>query len=164
MSILECETDYDIRDALQRLPKGLEETFIRSLRRIDERPEPSRIRLQRILRLVVCYKHIEIDYLTRLLNIAEMGADWDPNKTINDPLKLISGCGHLISTTRSTGRPSVTLTHLTVQKFLTSDPHSLNPTITILPQYHCYPLQDAFMEIARIFLKKHQMWGCPYLP
>ncbi|EDR04706.1 uncharacterized protein LACBIDRAFT_330290 [Laccaria bicolor S238N-H82] len=98
----------------------------------------------------------------QLLNIAEMGDDWDPDKTINDPSKLISGCGHLLSTTISGGNQFVALTHQTVQQFLTSDPNSLDTTT--LPQYHCYPLCDAFMESARIFLKRHQIRGCPYLP
>ena len=155
-----CVTDDDIRDALVNVPPGLEETFIRILTKIDKSPKPLRTHLRRVLRLVVCYEHIGIDHLTRLLNIAEMGADWDPNKIINDPLKLISGCGHLITITPSEGKPFVTFIHLAVKDFLTSDPHSFDDT---LPHYHCYPLRDALMETARIFLKKRQMRGCPYL-
>ena len=156
-----CVTDNDIRDALRSLPEGLEETYIRILKQIHKHPKSLRTRLRRVLRLVVCYEHIDIDHLTRLLDIAEMGADWDPNEIINDPFKLISGCGHLINITLSQqGKPSVTLTHLTVQHFLTSDPRSFDFT---LPQYHCYPLRDAFMKTASIFLKKRQMRGCPYL-
>ena len=154
-----CVTDNDIRDALRSLPEGLEETYIRILKQIHKHPKSLRTRIRRVLRLVVCYEHIEIDDLTRLLDIAEMGADWDPDKIINDPLKLISGCGHLVSITLSEGKPSVTLTHLTVYDFLTNDPHSFDST---LPQYHCYPLHDAVMETAGIFLKKHEMRGCPY--
>ena len=160
-NILEgCVTDNDIRNALRSLPEGLEETFIRILTQIDKRPKLLRTRLQRVLRLVVCFECIEIDSLIQLLDIAEMGDNWDPNKTINDPFNLISGCGHLISATVSTGSLFVTLTHLTVQQFLTCDPHSFDPTT--LSQYHCYPLRDAFMETASIFLKKRQMRGCPY--
>ena len=154
-----CVTDNDIQNALQSLPEGLEETFIRILTQIDKRPKLLRTRLQRVLRLVICFEYIEFDSLIRLLNIAEMGDNWDPNKTINDPFNLISGCGQLISTTFSTGRRFVTLTHLTVQQFLTSDPHSFDSTT--LPQYHFYPLRDALMETAQIFRKTYQIRGCP---
>ena len=159
-NILEgCVTDNDIRNALRSLPEGLEETFIRVLTQIDKRPKLLRTRLRRVLRLVVCFEYIEFDSLIRLLDVAEMGDNWDPNKTINDPFNLISGCGHLISTTRFTGSLLVTLTHLTVRQFLTSDPHSFDPTT--LSQYHCYPLRDAFMETAQIVRKRYQIRGCP---
>ena len=66
---------------------------------------------------------------------------------------------YIISTTLSAGNPFVTLTHLTVQQFLTSDPHSFHPTT--LSHYHCYPLRDAFMKTAQIFRKTCQIRGCP---
>ena len=156
---MKCSTNRDILTALKTLPEGLQQTFIRSLRRIDASPD--RIRLRRTLCLLICFEKIQRKSLRRLLNIAEMGAVWDPVKTINDLSKLISDCGHLIRKTHHFGKPSFTLTHLAVQQFLTSDPHSLDSTT--LPQYHCYPLRDAFMETARIFAKGRQMRGCPYL-
>ena len=88
-----------------------------------------------------------------------MGAVWDPVKTINDLSKLISDCGHLIRKTHHFGKPSFTLTHLAVQQFLISDPHSFD--CTTLPQYHFYPLRDAFMETAQIICKRYQIRGCP---
>src|ERR1700691_2826697 len=53
----EQRTDYDIRNAIQSLTRGLHPTFTRSLQSIDSLPPPSLARAQRVLRWVVCAEH-----------------------------------------------------------------------------------------------------------
>ena len=161
-NILECDTNNDIRDRLQNLPKGLEETFVRCLKQIDG--HPSKNRLRRILRLVLCYESIEINDLVTLINVDEMDDHWSQCRTINDVSALISRCSHLITTiTDSTGWLSITLSHFSVYQFLSSDPQSFDSAVRTLPQYHFYPIFDAYMAVANTFGRSHPIDGGPEL-
>ncbi|KAF8800979.1 hypothetical protein BYT27DRAFT_7148099 [Phlegmacium glaucopus] len=160
-NILECDTNDDIRDTLHNLPKGLEETFIRCLKQIDR--HSSKDRLRRLLHLVVCYGSIGIDDLVSLINIDEMDDHWSRQRTINDVSALISRCSHLISTIDFMGQLSFTLSHLSVYHFLSSDPQSFDSAVRTLPQYHFYPIFDAYMAIANTFGRSHHIDGAPEL-
>ncbi|KDR76546.1 hypothetical protein GALMADRAFT_279192 [Galerina marginata CBS 339.88] len=161
-NILECDTDNDVRETLRNLPKGLEETYIRCLTRIDQ--HSSKDRLRRILRLVVCFDYIKVDDLLELINVDEMGHYWESERTINDVSTLVSRCGHLICRTEDgLGRPCFAPLHFSVYDFLISNPQSFDFAIRTLPQYHCYPLFDAYMSLARTFGRSYCINGCPEL-
>lgn len=160
--IKRCDTDQDILNTLQDLPKGLEETFTRYLSQIDG--HSSKDRLKRLLRLVVCYEFIGFNDLVNLMNVDEMDDHWSQQRTINDLPTLVSRCCHLISTIEyGSGPPSFALVHFSVYDFLTSNPQSFEGVIKTLPQYHCYPLFDAYMTVARTLGHSYHIIGGPEL-
>ena len=114
--------------------------------------------------MVLCYESIEIDDLVDLINVDEMGDHWNQQRTINDFSALISRCSHLITRfIDSDGQLSFTLSHFSVYQFLSSDPQSFDSAIRTLPQYHCYPIFDAYMAIANTLGRSHCIDGGPEL-
>jgi len=142
--ICEQRTDSDIRLALKHLPQGLDKTFIRSLKKIDELPSSSRERLKRVLRWVVCAQRpLHLSELIEAVAIDEMADTWDPEKVVNDQNSLIYDCAHLLITHDGW---FVQLIHDSVYNFLTSSPGLFD---TPLPLYHVYPVGHAHAHIAR---------------
>lgn len=141
-NILECDSDARIRKELGNLPKGLDGTFVRALKRIHS--HASRERLRRILQWIVCAQTLRLNSLFEALALDDMGDSWDPDKVVNDQRRLINACAHLVTVTEEED-PLVMFPHFTVYQFLTSDPMDWEET---LPRYHVYPLPDAYMTIA----------------
>jgi len=101
--------------------------------------------------------------LVSLINVDEMDDHWSQCRTINDVSALISRCSHLITTIIDSTGSSFTLSHFSVYQFLSSDPQSFDSAIRTLPQYHCYPIFDAYMAVAITFGRSHRMDGGPEL-
>jgi len=113
---------------------------------------------------VLCYESIRINDLVDLINVDEMGDHWRQGRTINDVRALISRCSHLITTFEdSDGQLSLTFSHFSIYLFLSSDPRSFDSAISTLPQYHCYPIVDAYMAIANTLGRSHCIDGGPEL-
>ena len=89
-----------------------------------------------------------------------MDDHWSQCRTINDVSALISRCCHLITMNiDSMGRLSVTLSHVSVYQFLSSDPQSFDSAVRTLHQYHFYPIFDAYMAVANTFGRSHRIDG-----
>jgi len=101
--------------------------------------------------------------LVSLINVDEMDDHWSQCRTINDVSALISRCSHLITTIIDSTGSSFTLSHFSVYQFLSSDPQSFDSAIRTLPQYHCYPIFDAYMAVAITFGRSHRIDGGPEL-
>jgi hypothetical protein len=83
--ICEQRTYHDIEDALNELPQGLDQTFIRSLKKIDVLPPSTRERIRRALQWVVCTRHpLSLAELAEAVVIDEMGDTWDPRRRVDD--------------------------------------------------------------------------------
>jgi len=144
------KTDHDIRAALNDLPRGLEKTFIRFLKKIDALAPPSRERVKRVLLWVVCAERpLRLAELTDAVAIDEMVDFWDPKRVVNKGQSLVDDCAHLLDTYESgtTSDRRVQLVHSSVNDFLTSNPALFGAT---LPLYHIYPIDQARVDIANM--------------
>jgi len=154
----EQSTDYDIRDALQSLPRGLHSTFTRCLQSIDHLPGPRAARAKRVLRWVVCAEHpMTLHELSEAVIIHDMQQSWDRSRSVNKPIGLIEDCFHLVHCTDITGKSRdarVQLIHSSVKEFLIQKPAVLDSSLT---GYHIYPLSDAQVTSAEDCLKYLQL-------
>ncbi|KAF8695674.1 hypothetical protein AX14_001763 [Amanita brunnescens Koide BX004] len=155
-NILECDSDARIREELGSLPRGLDETFVRALKRIHS--HPSRERLRRLLRWVVCVGSLSLDSLFQAIAVDDMGDSWDPDRVVNDKRRLIKACAHLVTVTGVPEAQIVAFPHFSVYQFLTSEPTYWEET---LPEYHFYPLPDAYKTIASCCAKFFSISNSP---
>ncbi len=154
----EQRTDYDIRNALQSLTRGLHPTFTRSLQSIDCLPAPRLARAKRVLRWVVCAEHpMSLHELSEAVAVHDMQQSWDKSRCVNKPISLIEDCFHLVHCTDISGKSrdaKVQLIHSSVKEFLLQNPTVLGSSLT---GYHIYPLPDAQVTIAEDCLKYLQL-------
>lgn len=154
----EQRTDYDTRNAIQSLTRGLHPTFTRSLLSIDSLPPNRLARAKRVLRWVVCAEHpMSLRELSDAVVIPEMQQSWDRTRCINKPVTLIEDCFHLvhcIDISGNSGEAKVKLIHSSVKEFLLQNPTVLGFSLT---GYHIYPLPDAQVTIAEDCLKYLQL-------
>lgn len=150
----EQRTDYDTRNAIQSLTRGLHPTFTRSLLSIDSLPPNRLARAKRVLRWVVCAEHpMSLRDLSDAVVIPDMQQSWDRSRCINKPVTLIEDCFHLVHCTGisgNSGDAKVKLIHSSVKEFLLQNPTVLGSSLT---GYHIYPLPDAQVTIAEDCLK-----------
>ncbi|KAI0269374.1 hypothetical protein BC834DRAFT_951654, partial [Gloeopeniophorella convolvens] len=144
----EQRTDHDIREALTTLSSGLQPTFIRILKSIDRLPATRRVRVQRILRWVVCAEHpLGLRELSEAVAIQDMQDNWDTSRCVNRPTSLIEDCFNLVLCTESSWQSrdsKVQLIHSSVKEFLLQNPLLLGES---LAAYHIYPLPDAYIAM-----------------
>lgn len=154
----EQRTDYDIRNALQSLTRGLHPTFTRSLQSIDCLPAHRLARAKRVLRWVVCAEHpISLHELSEAVVVHDMQQLWDKSRCVNKPISLIEDCFHLVHCTDISGKSRdarVQLIHSSVKEFLLQNPTVLGSSLT---DYHIYPLPGAHVTIAEDCLKYLQL-------
>ena len=150
----EQRTDYDTRNAIQSLTRGLHPTFTRSLLSIDSLPPNRLARAKRVLRWVVCAEHpMSLRDLSDAVVIPDMQQSWDRSRCINKPVTLIEDCFHLvhcIGSSGNSGDAKVKLIHSSVKEFLLQNPIALGSSLT---DYHIYPFPDAQVTIAEDCLK-----------
>ena len=150
----EQRTDYDTRNAIQSLTRGLHPTFTRSLQSIDRLPPTRLARAKRVLRWVVCAEHpLSLRELSDAVAVPDMQRSWDRSRCVNKPISLIEDCFHLVHCTDisgNSGDTKVQLIHSSVKEFLLQDPVVLGSSLT---GYHIYPLPDAQVTIAEDCLK-----------
>ena len=150
----EQRTDYDIRNAIKSLTRGLFSTFTRSLQSIDSLPTPRLARAQRVLRWVVCAEHpMSLHELSEAVAVHDMEQSWDRSRCVNKPISLIEDCFHLVHCTDISGKSrdaKVQLIHSSVKEFLLQNPVALSSSLT---GYHIYPLPDTQVTIAEDCLK-----------
>jgi hypothetical protein len=150
----EQRTDYDTRNAIQSLTRGLHPTFTRSLRSIDSLPPTRLARAKRVLRWVVCAEHpMSLRELSDAVVVPDMQQSWDRSRCVTKPITLIEDCFHLVHCTDISGNSGgaiVKLIHSSVKEFLLQNPTVLGSPLT---DYHIYPLPDAQVTIAEDCLK-----------
>ncbi|KAJ5637475.1 hypothetical protein N7490_007354 [Penicillium lividum] len=89
------KTDYELRQALQVLPKDLAGTFSRILQRL-ERKEPSQ--QGSILKLVIAARRpLTVYEMQEALSIIPGETEWDQSKNLNNIYKTLASCGCLIN-------------------------------------------------------------------
>jgi hypothetical protein len=150
----EQRTDYDTRNAIQSLTRGLHPTFTRSLQSIDLLPSTRLARAKRVLRWVICAAHpMSLRELSDAVVVPDMQQSWDSLRCINKPISLIDDCFHLVHCTdisENSGDAKVQLIHSSVKEFLLQNPMVLGSSLT---GYHIYPLPDVQVTIAEDCLK-----------
>ena len=150
----EQRTDYDTRNAIQSLTRGLHPTFTRSLQSIDLLPPTRLARAKRVLRWVICAAHpMNLRELSDAVVVPDMQQSWDSSRCINKPISLIDDCFHLVHCTdvsENSEDAKVQLIHSSVKEFLLQNPMVLGSSLT---GYHIYPLPDAQVTIAEDCLK-----------
>ncbi|KAI0301911.1 hypothetical protein B0F90DRAFT_1667745 [Multifurca ochricompacta] len=154
----EQRTDYDIRDALKSLTKGLEPTFSRILKSIDRLPPSRRARAKRVLRWVACAEHpLSLCELSEAIVIQDMQQSWDKSRCVTRPTSLIEDCFNLVFCTESSWQSpdaKVQLIHSSVKEFLLQDPVVLGES---LADYHVYPFSEVQVTIVEDCLKYLQL-------
>ncbi|KAI0061242.1 hypothetical protein BV25DRAFT_770234 [Artomyces pyxidatus] len=136
-------TEHDIIASLNEIPKGLDTTYNRALRQINALPDSRRVRVQRLLRWLVCsFEPFSLEALVDAVVIDDMPLyTWDPDRCITDPCSLIDDCHNLV-VLRSQGHSRtdgyVQLIHASVRDFLLGNPQAE----TGLAAYHFDPGRD----------------------
>jgi hypothetical protein len=114
--------DRAIRESLKKLPKTLDDVYIRILQRIEDESEGDIEIIQRLLRwLVRGVRTMTLDELAECISI-DPEADntsMDLDAVITDPEDILELCSSLI--TLSSDRTKVALAHYSVKEFLVSD-------------------------------------------
>lgn len=132
-------SDHDLRHALRGLPKGLNETYVRSLSQIDALgPGPS-ARCRLVLQWIIGAKiPLQLTQLAEAVALSEMdNGCWQPDRIVNDPRALIDDCAGLCSL----GESGAQLIHASVKDFLCHSgpskfPQPFDSYRMSLPQLH----------------------------
>jgi ankyrin repeat protein len=112
----ECESEYQIRQAIDDLPKTLEETYLRCLRKISKRTEYSPYVLK-ILKWVLCANRpLHIEELKEAVVFGPEDTKWDGTKIPRDDSRFISSCANLVNLDDID--KCVRVSHRTVKQFL----------------------------------------------
>ena len=115
------KTIKDIKNALQSLPAGLEQTYDQILKRIVQDGESELVKLA-LFWLCFAVGPMTLLQLAEAVIIPEEGGDIDEEARLQEPHDLIRACTSLISSSPSvTGLGSITLGHSSVKDYLTSD-------------------------------------------
>lgn len=140
-------TDYDIREALDDLPSGIEDTISRALETIDAHPNSGRLR--GVLRLAIyAVQPLTLRELAEGAATGEMIDIWDPTRVVTDPMSLIDDCANLLICTPGTlpDLPDVVIPfHASVKEFLANPARITWPLI----KYALYPQSVVHTDLAR---------------
>ncbi|KAF8318315.1 hypothetical protein F5887DRAFT_1088454 [Amanita rubescens] len=140
-------TDYDIREALDDLPHGMEDTLSRALETIDAHPNSDRIR--RVLRLAIyAVQPLTLYELAEGIATGEMIDVWDPARVVTDPISLIDDCANLLVCAPSSTFPYlpdvVIPFHASVKEFLANPARITQPFL----RYALYPQSVVHCDLA----------------
>jgi ankyrin repeat protein len=93
-NLCSMKTDYDIREALENLPKDLSETFARILHKSGRLgPQLQEKTLQLVL---AAYRPLTTDELREALSVTPGDASWDPSRLLHDAYSALACCGCLL--------------------------------------------------------------------
>lgn len=133
-NICRLRNDKSICNALAKLPRDLDQTYIRILEEIRQQGPEEKKLARRILRWLVHSRvALHPQELAELIAVEPKDSALDCSAVITDPEDLLDACGPLIRTTRDeSGVERIQLAHHTIHEFLVSD-RILNSTI---PEFH----------------------------
>lgn len=124
-SICAQNTDHDILDCLEDLPKGLPATFRQILRRLQHSvfADPSLGRT--IFEIIaVAQRPLTLDELAEAISITSGDTGWNKSKQVNDILKSLESCGSFIVVDEELS--TVHFAHSSVKRHLLSEPTDLD--------------------------------------
>jgi len=113
--LCDAESDYEIKQVLNNLPRGLHETYDRLLGRIKgaERQEL----VKRMFQWIICARQpIHIDQLKEGISFSIGDKFWEVKKSPTDILRLIRYCSNLIIVDEQS--KTAQFAHYTVQEYL----------------------------------------------
>ncbi|MCJ1307340.1 hypothetical protein MMC25_000986 [Agyrium rufum] len=119
-------SDKAIKAALQSLPRGLDETYIKILYRMKEENEDNLDELKSLLRwLVINSGPLSFAQLAEAISISPADTARDVDAILTDPLDIMGICGSLITIHSDPGKEAneqstVQLAHLSIRDYLTS--------------------------------------------
>jgi ankyrin repeat protein len=115
-------SDKAIRDALYKLPRGLENTYIRLLEQVKDRnAENLEIVLKTLIWIVSSLNPLTLGQLTEAISIEPGDMQRDTEKMITDDRDLLEMLGSLVTVDSTQEDPVVRLAHFTLDEFLQSD-------------------------------------------
>ncbi|KAK2729382.1 nacht domain protein [Colletotrichum kahawae] len=88
-------SDHDIREALESLPKDLNETYapiLKNSARLDHRNH--HVRLFKFI--TAAFEPLNIDQIQDVMSVTAGDISWDPSKLINDIMSILKFCGSLV--------------------------------------------------------------------
>jgi len=93
----ECESEYQIRQVIDYLPKTLEETYLRCLQKISKRTEYSPYGLKILKRVLCANRPLHIEELKEAVVFGPEDTKWDGTKIPRDNSRFISLCANLVN-------------------------------------------------------------------
>jgi hypothetical protein len=115
-------SDKAIRDALYKLPRGLESTYIRLFEQVEDRnAENLEIVLKALMWIVSSLVPLTLGQLTEAISIEPDDVRRDTEKMITDERDLLEMLGSLVTVDSTQEDPVVSLAHFTLDEFLRSD-------------------------------------------
>jgi ankyrin repeat protein len=114
-----------VEEALQTLPKKLEDTYVEAMQRIDAQPPEAAALARKVLSwLVYTRRPLSLIELQHVLAVDEHDKDFN-YKAIFDKETILSRCANLVIV--DTDELAVRLVHLTVQEYFDENPESHFP-------------------------------------
>ena len=94
-SLCNMKSDYDIRQALEDLPKDLSETFSRILDRSKGSGEHYQKRILEFM--MAAFRPLTLGELQDALGVVPKDTDWNPERLPNDIYSVLGCCGSLVT-------------------------------------------------------------------
>jgi ankyrin repeat protein len=121
-----AETDSEVNQILENLPKDLGETYDRLLGRINGAHREDLVR--RMFQWIICAKRpLYIDELREAIAFDIEDRHWDGSKIPTQILRVVRACGNLVVISEETWH--VSLAHYTVQQYVLGKPYELGSSI-----------------------------------
>ncbi|KAI9567489.1 ankyrin repeat-containing domain protein [Boletus coccyginus] len=138
----QCATKTEVREALDNLPIGLDETYQRILIAIDPGLPEGKLALRALVWLVGALRPLRLAEISEGLTIDLGKRTMDPEAGPMHKGALLDACGSLVTYNEETD--VLILSHFSVKEYLTGD-----LTRTKLPRYHI-SYQGAHEHLARL--------------
>ncbi|KAG6377683.1 ankyrin repeat-containing domain protein [Boletus reticuloceps] len=125
----QCVSRKEVRNALNSLPEGLDETYERILLRIDMKHREGQLARRALTWLVAAVRPLQISELMEGLSINLQTRTLDRDSGPMHHGALLEACGSLVTCSEKTG--IIVLSHFSVMEYLTG-----KLILMKLPQYH----------------------------
>ncbi|KAG1778801.1 hypothetical protein EV702DRAFT_138704 [Suillus placidus] len=152
LDVLECcPRTIDIKNALNNLPHGLNETYDRIIVAVKERGSGyEEIAQSCLFWLAGAFTPLTLDQLNEAMMIVVGKSSLDPDHGVMDPMDIVSACRSLVTYDEKTG--VVALSHYSVKEYLISRPNNIYKSISDMHARICellitYVLCDFVDEI-----------------
>ena len=120
--ICRLTNDKAIREALHRLPRGLENTYIRLFEHVkDVNADSLEIVVKALTWIGSAITPLTLSQLAEAISVEPGDEERDPEKIINDENDLLEMLGSLVTVDTNQNDPIVSLAHFTLYEFLRSD-------------------------------------------
>lgn len=139
--LCDATSEFEIRETLQNLPKGMAATYARILQKLRS-VRTNMTLAQRIFKWTICAKRpLLITELTEAIAFGPTDRSWDAKK-IPDATRSIQACGNLVVLDED--EKTVRLAHHSVRQFLLEP-----PTQDSIPEFH-FQLSEANVDAGEL--------------